>query len=343
MYELIKKILDSDVGSYVTVILLGGISWGIISVVDPKGTDWRIAIEFAVIMGFFLGVGSLISFSVGNAEKRRKNEEEEREEERRRQMDKAVARANLLGRVSDIVSRAQLAAAELPLMLSAADSSLDLAQDEYAEGLYSPFWEAMEEAIHYVHAFEKNIQQIKHAQEDYQREQQDAQHKHGGGEHSLARGMVPFSLGVKIFPDIDPTKERMKRLYRQAQKKADFANIYEQRRNTQVLIAGFRSLGDAVTSLGDRIEREVRALGDTLGFRLGDLGMAVREASEQMQRQQETLLTEARSWRAEASTGHAELVRVARENAERAERGARERRDMLDNIQRGRKPSILGF
>jgi len=69
--------------------------------------------------------------------------------------------------------------------------------------------------------------------------------------------------------------------------------------------------------------------------------MAVREASEQMQRQQETLLAEARSWRAEASTGHAELVRVACENAERAERGVRERRDMLDNIQRRRKPSIL--
>jgi ribonuclease Y len=72
-----------------------------------------------------------------------------------------------------------------------------------------------------------------------------------------------------------------------------------------------------------------------------EMDRVMRDAGEQMQRQQESLLAEARSWRAEASRGQAELVRVAHESAERAERGARERGEMLDNIQRRRKPSIL--
>ena len=285
-------------------------------------------------------------------QQRRQDEEKRRQEEQQRRQDEekrlqVAARAQSIARIASLVSDAQLAAASLPVILSAAESSLDTAQSEYDEGLYSPFWEAMEKAVQYMSSFERLLQQIVFTHEKYQEKQGgfnfEDQQQYGGSGSSLARELVPFSLGVKVLPDLAPTKERMKRLYRLAQKNADFANIYEHRRNTAAIIEGFRSLGDAVTSLGDRIETEVRYLGDTFEFRLADLGTAMREAGEQMQRQQESLLAEARSWREEARGGHAELVSVARENAERAERGAQERREMLDNIQRRRKPSILGF
>jgi hypothetical protein len=140
----------------------------------------------------------------------------------------------------------------------------------------------------------------------------------------------------------------MKELYRKAQKDSHFAQIYEQRRTiyeqrrtNEILIEGFRSLGDDLTYLGDRIESKLQSVGSRMELRLADIDSALRDSSKQMEGQQQALLQEAKSWREEARSGNAELAAIARRNAEQAENSARERRAMLDNIQHHRKPSLL--
>jgi ElaB/YqjD/DUF883 family membrane-anchored ribosome-binding protein len=342
----LASMMDADLHDFV---LVPGINLLLALLAVLGGGNASSIFISSLIAGFIVVVIHEVTIAIIGWNRRKTEEKHtaQLEQNRRQEADKkrldieASARAQTLARIAGLVSDTQLAAAKLPVILAAAESSLDTAQSEYDEGLYSPFWEAMEEAVQYLVAFGRTLGQIGSARQQYQQERSQAQQQFGGLAPSLARELVPFSLGVKVLPDPGPTKERMKRLYRQAQKRADFANIYEQRRNTTAIVEGFRSLGDAVNSLGDRIETEIRSLADTFEFRLADLGTAMRDAGEQMQRQQESLLAEARSWRAEASRGQAELVRVAHESAERAERGARERGEMLDNIQRRRKPSIL--
>lgn len=268
---------------------------------------------------------------------RRWNEEQLKQKELERQQklkQDTINRARALSNISGLVSDAQMSAAKLPLILSDAELWLDQAENEFSEGVYSPFWEAMEGAVQSLSEFNKAIRNIEDVRQRYSLEAP-----------SLAPDVVSFSLGITILPNPSATNLRMKALYRQAQKDPHFAQIYEQRRTNAILVEGFRSLGDALTSLGDRIESELCSLGDVIGFHLSDLESALRNSNEQMGKQHEALLQAAQLWREEARSGNAELIAVARSNAEQAEKDARERREyetttqnMLDNIQRRRKP-----
>ena len=270
---------------------------------------------------------------IKRAEKKRQNEARLALEESQRTQ-KAIARAWALSNITELVSSAQTSAANLPLSISEAELSLDLAEREFSEGLYSPFWEAMENAVHNLSLFDKTLRTIEAAQQ-----------QHAIEAPPLAPDAVSFSLGVTLLPNPSATNQRMKALYRKAQKDPHFAQIYEQRRTNAILIEGFRSLGDALNYLGDRIESELHSLSDHLDFRLSDIESALRDSSNQMEKQHEAFLQTAQSWREEAQHGNSELIAVARSNAERAEKNARARREhetitrnMLDNIQHRRTP-----
>jgi hypothetical protein len=282
------------------------------------------------------------------ANRMRQREERQREEEERqriqntiaderRRVQNAIARAQALAAISQLVSGAQLSAAKLSLLMAEAESALDLAEREFSDGLYSPFWEAMESAAQSMHSFDKTLEAITSAQQRYAVEAPP-----------LRPDAVSFSLGITVLPSPSSTSGRMKELYRKAQKDSHFAQIYEQRRTiyeqrrtNEILIEGFRSLGDDLTYLGDRIESKLQSVGSRMELRLADIDSALRDSSKQMEGQQQALLQEAKSWREEARSGNAELAVIARRNAEQAENSARERRAMLDNIQHHRKPSLL--
>ncbi len=292
-----------------------------VAVNSEQKTDfsfWQITLM--IILGvWFLKTANR---AIKRAARRHKQEQAEKDarlaQEEYQRNQNAIARARALSNISELVSNSQLSAAKLPLILSDA---------EFSEGVYSPFWEAMEGAVQSLSEFNKTIRFIEAAQQ-----------RHALEAPPLAPDAVSFSLGVRVLPNPSATNQRMKALYRKAQKDPHFAQIYEQRRTNAILIEGFRSLGDALIYLGDRIESELRSLGDTIAFRLSDIESSIRESSKQMERQHEELLQTAQSWREEARSGNDELAAIARSNAENAERSAKERRDMLDNIQHRRKP-----
>ena len=251
---------------------------------------------------------------------------------------KAAERTRNLTEISRLVTSAKKSASRLPIQIAEAELALDKAEQELAEGLYSPFWEAMEHAATQVGNYDRKLRGIL-----------DAREQHCRLAPPLAPDAEDFSLGISILPDPAETIQRMNALYRQAQKDPHFAQVYEQRRINATLIEGFRSLGDAVSSLGGRLEFALRSLRSHLDYRLADVTTVLRESADRMQEQQSALLAEAESARHEAREANSELTTVAREAAEqsavRAEKEAASRRkheaetrEMLDNIQRRRKP-----
>lgn len=300
---------------------------------DPVGALILLFVG-AILLRFIFDLNRSIEKAHNKANIKRAEKKRQLEQEEYQRFQKAVARARALSNIDGLVSNAQLSAAELPLILSDAELWLDQAENEFSEGVYSPFWEAMEGAVQSLSKFNKTIRLIESAQQRYEIEAPP-----------LAPDAVSFSLGVRVLPSPSATNQRMKAIYRRAQKDPHFAQIYEQRRTNAILIEGFRSLGDALNYLGDRIESELRSLSDHLDFRLTDLESALRDSSQQMERQHEAFLQTAQSWREEARSGNAELAAIARSNAEQAEKHAMKRREyetttrnMLDNIQHRRRP-----
>jgi hypothetical protein len=123
------------------------------------------------------------------------------------------------------------------------------------------------------------------------------------------------------------TAERMQATVRKAQRNFQFATIYEQRKTNQILVEGFTSLAEAlnemtwhITTSIDNLTRSVDGMASTLNdsmraihSRLGEIGEAAHKDSRETAHQ-----------RAEEASDAAAREGMALE--------------MLDNIQRGRRP-----
>lgn len=298
-----------------------------------------IGTAIGAIVGLVNGIK--IVNSVRKQEERKRRENDKSEAEARSKTEAEAQRALMaferrLANVRQNVRDAQLAATRLPLILASADFSLDRAEQELVDDIPSSFWEAMENAALELSEFDSTVENIDNARQRHC--------ELSKGLNSQAPG---FSLGVSLLPDTASTGARLKHLYRKAQKSeySRFAIIYEQRRTTAAVIAGFKSLEQAFLNLGSRLEAGLRSLGSQIEFRLTDIQSALSEAAERNEDQQTALLECAEESRREAATSGAELAVIARESATRAEKDATVRKkyhaelaEMMNNIQRRRRP-----
>jgi len=112
------------------------------------------------------------------------------------------------------------------------------------------------------------------------------------------------------------TADGIKAIVRTAQRNFHFASIYEQRKSNQILVAGFTNLAQALDRMTWQITASVDDLASMLNesmraihSRLGDIGERISQHHDELM---------------EEASGRAMRVRKALE--------------MLDNIQRGRRP-----
>jgi hypothetical protein len=250
------------------------------------------------------------------------------EEERRRLEERRLAETQARA----AVSVAQGAALSLATLLGGAELDLDRSEDELVEGQYSPFWEAIEEAVSQLNSFEKQLLLI---------EQQRTIHK--ALVPRCGHDTPPFLLGIAVLPDPTQTYQRLRTLYRRAQKDRDFASIYEQRRiaskidrTNAILVAGFTSLGQAIERLGDRVEDSLHQLRVALECRLGDIHSSLEASATAAAAQHRAMVSELSRSR---ELGSDVVIQMRRDAESRSEHEQRTRR-MLDNIQRRRRPAI---
>jgi hypothetical protein len=254
-----------------------------------------------------------------------------REAEAQRERELELTR---LRELRQLCLEAQETALSVPAVLAGADLDLDRAEHELDEGLYSPFWEAMEDATAQLNRFDQGLQYIA-----------SRRSLHAEKGKLLGTRAEVLTLSDVLLPDPEPTNSRLRALYRRAQKDGQFANIYEQRRiaakvdqTNAILIAGFTSLGDAVQRLGDRITETIQNLSETMDVRLGDLQESLESAVAAAAIQREALLKEARDSRGLQES----VLHQMRKDADRRSEHEREARQMLNNLQRRRDP-VTGF
>ena len=234
----------------------------------------------------------------------------EREEQARRVAEQQRA---LAVRLNDLVSDSTRTAATLPNLVRSAETTIDLAEQEFEDGAFAPFWDAVEQAANKLASFEATIQKLIQNSSFYT-----------GEAPKLQTPPPPFQLGLETLPDASHTANRMRAVVRRAQKDFHFATIYEQRKTNQLLVAGFSTLGHAINELGDRLDSSLERLASSVSIGISDLASDITSAQERM--------TSKLSAELELSREQAATDSEAQREHERKEE------EMLDNIQRRRRP-----
>ncbi|RLC12421.1 MAG: hypothetical protein DRI57_17725 [Deltaproteobacteria bacterium] len=201
--------------------------------------------------------------------------------------------------------------------LKTAEEYLNQAEFEFSEGAFAPFWDAIEKTAETLGRFEQGVQNIRNNSSQYT----DLITKYEGvpPQFPLARKSVKkLSIGTS-------TAERIKKIVRTAQCNFQFARIYEHRKTNEILVAGF-------TNLAQALDRMTWQITDSLGNLAGSVDSMASTLNESMSAIHSRL-----DDMAEANIKHnSEVVKLE------SDRAAREKKalQMLDNIQRHRKPTI---
>jgi hypothetical protein len=273
---------------------------------------------WAVIFVLFIGPGAafgVFGFVIyqleeqENAEEQRKKNAEARaaatkaDRQRHRQLQKSY-RSEML----QLGEQALGVFESMPKELQAAEGQLDQAEIDFAEGVFAPFWDSVERAANSLGRFDEGIRTIGANSTRYAGLIKQYEFEPPGfplSAHTVAR----LSTGTR-------TAERMKAIVRHAQCNFQFATIYEQRKTNQLLVAGFTSLGQALEQMTQRITSSIGDLGDSIE----SMGSVLNDSMRSMEA---------------ATVQHRESLAI-----QDSQRASREEKaiEMLDNIQRGRKP-----
>lgn len=185
------------------------------------------------------------------------------------------------------------------------DNALEQAEREFSEGAFAPFWDAVERAANLLAESNSGINEIARRSMYY-----------GDAVIKLDSVPPPFKVALDTLPDTTRVAAKMKAIVRKAQKDFQFATIYEQRKTNKLLISGFTNLAEAFTQMSDRLELSLDSLS-------------------------EALLNIAETDRANTEELIASIQKIdAREALDSEARREHERKhlEILDNIQRKRKP-----
>lgn len=231
----------------------------------------------AVIGGIWWAVSAYLE-----SERKKKEEEERRirnEEAKIRREQKALEDAiafqkELYQKLDGLSNDALTQAKAIPQHLEAAEKYLDEAKVDFDDGALSPFWDSIEAAINAIGHSNECINKIEHAMLRHDKLKQESGHV--AASFPLTKSVVS-ELGVSRA-----TTDRLNKMVRTAQCSPDFAKIYETKRQSQILIAGFSGLGLALRGISDQIETSIDRLGDRIEDKLEDVSGDLRSAIDQL-------------------------------------------------------------
>ena len=203
----------------------------------------------------------------------------------------------------------------MPKHLRSAEQYLDQADVDFSDGAFAPFWDSIENAAKALGCFDEGVHHIKDNASHYT----ELLRKYEGTppQFPLARKSVT-KLGIGTA-----TAERMKAVVRTAQRNFQFATIYEQRRTNKILVAGFTSLAQALEQMTWQITASIDDLADSVDGMTSTLNKSMHAIHSRIGDIAER-----------TRQHHDEFMKEAAERATRA----RKVLEMLDNIQRGRRP-----
>jgi len=274
------------------------------------------------------------------AEERRQREKREAQQQRER--DQAASELERQkNHLASLLATTQRDFLSLPELVPSADTHLDGAEHEFADGAFAPFWDEVELAANKLAAYHEGVRRTSQNASDYER--------HAS---KLSISIPKFSLPEGELPDARPVAQRLSQIVRTAQKNFQFATIYEQRKTNQLLYAGFGTLGAAISTLGSALTSSLQELSESVHSSLDDILQTTRDQIEStrdqtymmecISEQQAEKLQEYQDAMESRASSEAELrsteAKARRKYEEKRLAAEEEQTKMLDNIQRRRKP-----
>lgn len=127
------------------------------------------------------------------------------------------------------------------------------AELEYQSNAYGPFWDAIETSAKHLSVFNEKTGRLSRYADKYYVTLTGRRHT-----------FPIFPVKKQNIPDASAVVKEFRRIIRLGQTNFEFANIWEHRRTRDVLIAGFRTLGEAVNNLAVVIETSIYTLQESI-------------------------------------------------------------------------------
>jgi len=191
------------------------------------------------------------------------------------------------------------------------------AEQLFVEKAYVSFWDSIEEVLELLKKINNRARSIQASAKEYYGQLE-------GREHTFPA----FPVKSADVPNANGIVQRLTQAIDVANRDFQFASIYEQRKTTRAIVAGFRNMQEAITGLRNDIVSSISDLQYSLDSGLqavrseiGSLGESQQKSASELR---ETLESHAESAqeRDKREVKHQEFVKGA-----------------LDNIQRGKKPA----
>lgn len=244
----------------------------------------------------------------------RKNEQEaaKRREEATRIRTAAVSAEREERRIRELqclVAETARLSQSIPAHLRYATAALDLAEREFNEGLLDPFWDAIETATKELATVDATSRYVAANLDRCRQEAKKA---------DLNRdSAAPIAIGLSHLPRIPPLYARLLASVRNAQRRADYSTIFHLRRTNVILVQGFTTFGQALYDIGARLESSLNDVNVAIAHIHSTNSDFAAEVTEQLR-----------------------LLRTHTEHMESQTLKIEEKKlDILDNIQRGRRPT----
>jgi hypothetical protein len=248
-------------------------------------------------------------------EKRKRLAEEERKRQEADALRRAVerdhqkAQEQILGQIGVGINNALSVHDSIAGQLRSAGQALDVADREFADHAFAPFWDRVEKAATSLAYANEAMLTVNRRSVEY---------------ISLARryeGKAPtFPINAEAVKELAGLRlcaDRLDKTVRLAQRDFQFSMIYEQRKTNQLLVAGFTSLGEAINDMSWRISDSITNLEASIDEASSAFGESIGRI--------ESVLADANTARSDEAEASATRDDKALE--------------MLDNLQRHRNPS----
>lgn len=278
------------------------------------------------LIGLAIGAFSLLSHLMD--EKRKKDAERKSEIERQERVEREQreTREREEKERTNALLRRRLAAQnlvkQLPILLTKAEGQLEEALVDFNERAFYPFWDNLEASAISLKEFGDLIDRIKDCATEYS---------------ALLLGTdgprPSFPVTGSLVPHLaayEQTLAKVKRLARTAHRNFEFSSIYATRKTNTILVQGFATLAQALDNISYQINSGTERLSDalsslelSLGYKLESIADALDTASEQASNQEYL----AKFQRQKIVNSNSDILSAQRTAIE-----------MLDNIQRGKKP-----
>ena len=244
-YAIVLVVIGAGIGVFVGAILTlfaGGVG----------------VLPGAIIGGVLLPTIFGVSGAVEDAKKRKNQARLAELADRHARESRENQRQSLANQVIQNAGSSVDALAELPSLFGQANQFSARARGYFSDGAFSPFWSAIEGAYGALGQYRAKLNSSA-----------TAARRHPGLIASLiAAGgdpepFVEFPSTVdtaKLYRDLDLASTELGKQVYEAQKKPTFAQIWEQRRTTAAIIAGFSNLESAVDRMGYALHDSIQNL-----------------------------------------------------------------------------------